>query len=138
MSEKRLKGTIQISQALNSYDDETPIRLRIEDELSSSEVIEVRMSREALADALTGRGYNPCEFVLRPQVCGMKREHKTEIVTMPKNCKYKDEKAAKKAMKPFEVDGWEGRISDCFNSHKLVDGSTNRYKVSFVRHVPVE
>lgn len=70
-------------------------------------------------------------------VVGMVREHKTEIVTLPRHYAWEQrEVAARAAVGPFEVDGWKGQWADLLNHHNRQPGAEPKYRVRFERYVP--
>ena len=132
---RKLSGKITICKTLGR--DDKPINIDINDEISGCRLVNIRMSLEDFADALTGRGWVPVEMEVNLDgPIGMKAENKTEIV--PFNCFSKDsesEKAISKALKPFEVDGWRARREDMTNGHWRTDQGQ---RVVFFRHVDPE
>jgi hypothetical protein len=107
----------------NRGDDHVTIRL--EDRPSSFEVVEIRVNLAEFADALMGRGYVSCNYKLNPSPnIGKRGEHKTEKVLIPDRAYGEDEDRAatiRRAIEPFEVDGWSGRDEDADNHHRWTD-----------------
>lgn len=108
--------------------------LEVTDESSHVQFIEIKVSYADMALAMTARRVD-CQFNLRGvKLVGSKAEHK--MVVVPFKDRYvedKDRKAvAVKALAPFEVDGWEGDVSDLFNPHRHTDSGQF---VSFRRHI---
>lgn len=120
---KILQGKLTISRMTSNFNNPRPIRITLKDDLSSCEVVEINLSLEAFANAITAAGFQPCEFEFNASgVVGKKREHKTEVVFIPNKIGYKkgnngDRKAVQPYLAPYEVDGWKGRASDALNSH---------------------
>lgn len=111
---KLLKGRLSIS-AIHNHDQ---VRLTVQDALSRTQFVEVRMTYEALARALTGQGFLQVEFEFRPALVGLKREHKTEVVKVMGNSYDADnDQQIEAAFAPYEVDGWRGRRQDAKNHH---------------------
>lgn len=109
------------------------ITISLTDDLSGCECVEIKLPAQQFGDAVTGHSLTECEFEFRPLHVGMRAENKTEIV--PFKPKYsRNEGEAKKALKPFEVDGWIGRLSDLRNHHCNVQGQ-DAYRVVFYRWV---
>lgn len=135
---KTLQGKIVISRSSGRPNDR-PFTIRLEDTLSGCIVVEIEMTHQEFADAITAH-YTTCQFDFNDSgAVGMKLETKTEVVKFKGGWDdRKDKREAMKALKPFEVDGWEGRVSDLFNVHNWVGGKSDLYRVSFHRHVPVE
>lgn len=67
----------------------------------------------------------------------MRYEHKTESVPFKSRFGKGDAVAKARALAPFEVDGWKGRVDDLGNMHKSTGDGTG-YHVVFTRHVPLE
>ena len=138
----KLTGRINISRT-SGGDESTPIRIEIVDDASHCRVVEVRMTCEGFAEAITGRGHVPCELEFYPEApIGKIHEHKTEVVMIPKTSDYSPRsrtKSAKLAMKPLEVDGWTGNVDDFMNHHRHNGGRSTKthdaYNVNFVRYV---
>jgi hypothetical protein len=131
-----LKGNITIGSVYSNH-EEAYVSLRVEDGTSSVEFLEVKLSYEAFAHALTGRGHVPCEIKVRGlELIGRKRLHKTVLVPVPDGNWSTHKKRAERAIKELEVDGWHGRVDDALNNHNLSGklGDCNLYKVVFVKH----
>jgi hypothetical protein len=128
----KLQGRITISKV--SGRDDNQVYLDIEDVSSGCRVVHVDMTLENFAEALFGRGWNPCNLEVFPEApIGMKAENKTEIA--PFDCYAsgrKDDAKVTAALKPFEVDGWRARREDMRNGHcRTPQGQ----RVTFFRHV---
>ena len=128
--EPLLAGSVIISRCSGSAVDDTPIHITVDDEISRCRVLEIYMSLEEFAKAITG-SYGDAKIEHFPKSpIGMKAENKTEIVPFDS---YQDkEKDINAALKPFEVDGWKARRSDMTNGHCRVK---NGQRVVFFRHV---
>jgi hypothetical protein len=115
---KKLAARVSISRPLNR----DTIVLTVEDDLSSTQIVEVTLTMADFAAALTGQGHMPGTAEWRGlHLLGKTREHKVE------------EGVTRDNLHTFEVDGWEAREGDLGNYHrKARDGS---YRVTFVRHV---
>lgn len=123
----RVNGKITISRWHGNQEPRDGITIEVTDETSGIRFLEVGMTLEAFAQAVTGLSHQPCEIELRGiENVGKVRELKTEVV--PFN--YSSDKPA--ALAPFEVDGWKGYAGDLGNPHKVADGG---YRVSFTRYV---
>ena len=137
-----LEGAISIGRTSGGpNEDATPVRIEITDELSRTRVIDIRMSLEAFADALMGHGFRPCSITFNDTgTVGMKGENKTELVPFDMyGGSRSDEERIKKALAPFEVEGWRARSSDMTNGHCSTTKDGKRHQsVVFFRHVPVE
>lgn len=132
-----LKGKIHIGRVICNTEDDY-ISIELEDDLSHTQVVEIELTKEAYADALFSRVV-PCQFRLRSKVVGMKAELKRENVKVPKFTynKEKDLEKCKKAVAPYETDGWKADADDLLNSHRNVDGKSELRCVTFRRHVPI-
>lgn len=126
-----MKGQITISRTTSSKTGNT-IRISIEDDSSSVTFLEVLMSLEDFALALTGQGYIDCNFELQGiQNVGKIRETKTELVSLANPFRATDEERLD-ALKPFEVDGWTARFQDIENHHRYQKDAVS---VTFSRFV---
>lgn len=133
---KRLKGTVSISKAYGG--DADYVSITVIDDLSRCEIVEVKLSVEALGQAILGSGCEKCEIELSTSdAIGKRREWKTEIVTVPRSS---DAASIRAAVAAFETDGWQGRDNDAKNMHRsrgaCADG--DRFEVLYERWVPVE
>lgn len=116
------------------------MNIEVHDEMSGARFLELKVPYADMMRALTARQAE-VEFVLRPAVVGMRREHKTEVVPVPRSLSSKDADGINAVLAPYEVDGWRGYRSDVTNHHRWVGPEKDGLKptrVSFVRHVPVE
>lgn len=110
----------------------------VEDESSGCRIAEVELTPENLIGALTGRGMVPAEATYYGlNRVGAVREVKTENVkwVQPRNANKPEEIERLKewAIRPHELDGWKGRLSDLGNPHHRNPDGT--YSVTFVRFV---
>jgi len=130
---KTLEGQLSITRP--SYgDDREFIEISVVDVLSGSEFIEVKVKLDEFARALTGLGRVDCVFEHKPALVGMTREWKTELVPFTAyGTRRDDESAIAQALRPFERDGWEGRVDDLFNGHRRSGDGMQR--VGFERYV---
>ncbi len=146
---KILAGKLTISRRNNSHENPFPIAIVLHDELSGREVVTIEVGLKEFAEILTGVARNECRFEMvsgLPGVVGKHREIKTEVVLIPGNA-WDDKKprlaATRAALRPLEVDGWEGKAEDAFNSKHRVGGPTGGkegdwYQITFVRYVEAE
>lgn len=132
-----MKGKLTITRiSSNQADDGDRIRIRVEDETSGIEFIEVRLTPEALGLALTGLAYQECSYeFFGLENVGKRREVKTEIVTVSGNGWQLTDEEKRQALAPFEVDGWTGNERDLSNHHKMAKGDSKRFYVTFSRFV---
>lgn len=105
--------------------------LHLTDTQNHIEVLRLKMSLEDFARIITGQSDRPCTFAMRPDHLGKDVEQKHEIV--PYDGSWMDSNEDKrKALAPFEVDGWQGSLSDLGNGHRR---TKKGYRVSFTRYV---
>jgi hypothetical protein len=142
----RLKGQISIVRC--NTGDRTLVSIEVTDGLSGCRLLDVEMNPQDFGLALLGQGFMPCEFDFHEKCpVGKQHEHKQEDVFVPEH-PYKDrEAAAAKALKPHEVDGWQGSTQDCYNGHRHVrirelgpkgEEGGGWYQVTFRRYVDVK
>lgn len=132
-----LPGNVLMSKASSSEGQR--MHITIEDKISGCRVLEIYMSLEEFAKALTASyGEATIEHFPNSPV-GKKHEHKTEVVPIPKKDEFhlrnKPERV-KELLKPFEVDGWRGNTSDMTNHHCFVPNKGQ--SVGFHRYVDIE
>lgn len=138
MNHKKLKGGLSITRPSGNVGPEY-IQISVNDDLSSTQFVTVRVPLAAFAAAITGLGHVECEFDLRPDLIGMKRENKEEWIAsepLPYTMEgLARENLAAPLLAPFEVDGWKGRVDDLFNHHRR---NREGARVTFVRYVEPE
>lgn len=128
-----MRGKITISRYSNS-DETDPIHITIEEVDSSIQFVDVSMTLEDFAQALTGLGFVDCGLTFRAlDKIGKIREHKVEPIYIGDRYNFTEEES-KELIKPFEVDGWIGRDEDLRNSHNQTKDRKHR-NVVFVRWV---
>lgn len=145
---KRLKGKLTISRVHSHKEDW--ITIRVEDELSHCQMIEVQVGLAEFAEALTNLACRPCMVEFNDSgVIGKRREHKTESIFFPdaevRHGTYGRDAGIRKILAAHEIDGWKARDDDATNHHRMtynaVDAAGRKgytAEVSFVRHVDVE
>ncbi len=130
-------GRLRISLPL-SGGEEVGFEISVLCDDSRIEHIEIELTPENLAKALATR-WVECAYRIRGvDKLGSKQEYKNEMVTVRDSSHENREAVAQEAIRPFEVDGWYGRVEDALNHHNIVrkdDGSTD-YRVHFCRWVP--
>lgn len=135
------KGRINIARWSSNTEPYHGIRIEVVDGESRVHFLQVNMSVEEFALAITGCGERECEFELRGvDTVGKVREHKEEMVEFDRDVIYsRDRDAALLALKSYEVDGWIGDANDAFNHHRQGAISVTRHAVSarirFTRYV---
>lgn len=131
-----LKGQISIFHPRGTDCDY--IQIEVVDALSRTHFLQVRLSCEDFAKAITGQNLLPCRFELRAQHVGMIVEHKVVKVFVPDGDFSDREIIARRAVLVHEKDGWSGRVDDALNHHKLAGGRVEGgafYNVIFSRYV---
>ena len=117
--------------------------IELDDEVSGTRVLSARISLAEFAEALTGRGNCSITFELWPQFVGWAREVKEEIVHTAEPLysagRTRIHAAQRKALAPFEVDGWLARDMDIGNQHRrerdLDRDGLKAYRVIFIRFI---
>ena len=142
-----LAGKLTISRP-SSFGGDDYISITVQDELSGSEIVEVRVGMAEFTRALTAFANQPCTVDIgAPEFAGSVRQHKMEAVrvrTRYGNTPEERKAVEDEALLPFEVDGWTARRSDLSNSHRIVqwghngDPGFNTYSVTFTRSVRPE
>lgn len=130
------QGSVTISRVSSTHGSPY-IQISVRDEASRHQFIELTLSMEAFAMAVTGMGAQPLTFDLRGvDYVGKRREVKEELVPRPPSIEnaYRNEVAAT-TLAPFEVDGWVGRVDDLWDHHKAVG---NKQRVVFTRYISGE
>ncbi len=133
-----LRGSLSIGRT--SGRDDNPIRIELIDEDAACTVVQIRMSLLEFAECITGKGHCDCVFEFNDSgVVGKQAQSKSELVPIPSYPRDKGD-WEKKALAPFEVDGWKARESDISNHHCWSrEKSGQEYqRVVFFRHVPKE
>ena len=118
------------------------VRIAVRDETSFIEFIEIEIGLKEFAESLF-TACQDCTFELRSvEKVGWKHEHKDEVVFVPEGPYKQQKEIAAQALKPFEVEGWRGSVSDATNHHRWVRKDPPKgkkggwYNVTFRRHVP--
>lgn len=147
--EKLLNAKITISRQYGGGTEERgSVCISVIDETSGIEFVEVYLTPEQFALAVTGLSACPAKLETRAlQYVGKKREMKTEkiMVQLPSGAwePAKKEAIVREASKSFEVDGWMCSPYRCCNTRggmRLVGGTfSTLYEcdVDFIRYVEV-
>lgn len=125
-----MKGKISITRNSNNT-----ISIEVEDTLSSTSFLNVNMTLENFALAITNLSYIDCDFDLRGMsYIGKKLEVKKEIVDLVDTTYDNFNERIKSLVKPYEVDGWEVEeyCLHSWNNHLV---NNNKYTVTFRRYV---
>ena len=127
-------GQISIGRVSSNKEPYSYISIQVVDSKSHTTFLQVAMSLEALGNAITGMSFQPCKFELYGTNVGKTHEHKTVFVPCDtRNIKTDD--AKQKVLAPYEVDGWQGRLSDLGNMHRYNTTPTTGFTVTFERYV---
>ena len=131
----KFKGKLTISSPRSSSRADGWVSITLVDESSGREILEVDLEYDEFGKALTGLSYRPCEFeVSSLDLIGKNLETKEEIITYNRDFDRKNDlPARKKALKPFEVDGWQGSPDDLGNWHN--SKGNGQWRVGFRRYV---
>ena len=154
---KLINASITISEVHCAGGEKDYVNIEIEDEDSGCRILTLELDHWSFARALFSHAFTECqkaELLRDLSRVGKKHEHKSEVVGihMPKsvlslNDTYHDHSnLIRKAVKPFEVDGWKARINDALNHHNhrftdqtSADGSrTSHFLIGFDRWVDKE
>lgn len=115
------------------------VSIQVNDEVSGTRVIDVRVPVEDFARALMGLNGVGCTFSLLSRVVGKRRELKELFVVVPDSGFNKEsrKRVAAEAVRPFEVDGWKASLDDALNHHRVVRWEDNGkvVRVRFTRFV---
>ena len=134
-----LKCSLMVTAPSSNVEPYRYIELRIEDQESRTLIFQAQMSMEQWGKLVTAHSQvDDVPAVLTPDLVGMKLEVKTEKVPLPVVDSYERDvrrAAYKEAIRPFEVDGWVGRVDDTLNHHKISKGVAS---VAFRRYVKRE
>lgn len=137
---QKLKGKLTISSPSGGLSEKDIVRIEILDVDASCYAVLVEMEIEIFARALMGHGHMDCVFEFNDSGnVGTISQNKEETVPVPADS-YRNLKAQKLALAPFEVDGWKARAGDIDNHHRASqDKSGQRFQlVVFFRNVPRE
>lgn len=135
------KGRINIARWSSNVEPYHGFRIEVIDESSRVHFLQVDMTPEEFALAISGCGARPCTFELRSAgTVGKKRENKEEVIAFPSEVlSSRDEARAAKFLEPYEVDGWKAYTSDIFNRNRItkydVTTNENHMRVTFTRYV---
>ncbi len=125
-----IPGAVTITR--KQMPDGPVISIEIEDSLSARVFVEIHLTLETFAEAVTGLSSRPGEMEVQNfDLVGKKLEIKSEIVPQVGFNATKTE--IHEALAPFEVDGWTGSRKDVTNHHNFCG---NNVRVKFRRYVP--
>ena len=133
---KNLRGTICITKS-HGEDEEMSIRITLRDDDSRCPMFEVRLSPEEFSNGMFGLAYRPCKIEIRsnPDLWGMKRENKRELIPKPEKFIYDSEEEKLyliEAVKPWEVDGWKAAVSQALSTQQT---NSEFYSVTFFKYM---
>jgi hypothetical protein len=128
-----MQGKISIIRNSNNT-----IKIELEDELSSARFLDIEMTPENFALAVTNLSCIDCEYEVRAlSVIGKRLEVKTEMIELG-SVNYQNFKGEiYNLVKPYEVDGWQadGYVLSHWNDHNAVG---NKYKITFRRYIKTD
>jgi hypothetical protein len=127
------KASLTISRASSTTGPDT-IYFQVTDEVSRSVILQLEMSPEQFALALTGLAVRPASAEWCVENLGKRREVKEEVVPFSGYSNSSDEEKAR-ALAPFEINGWCARRSDLGNHHRIDAANPAGYRVVFTRFV---
>lgn len=129
-----LKGTLRLGITHSNKEDDF-MTIEVVDELSGTQVLEVKVDLKTFAEVVFGQRFGKCEFELWPEHCGKIAERKTEKVLLPKDHIY-NKAALRAAVAALEIDGWMGSVRDAENHHNWCkkDGK-DAVLVHYIRYV---
>lgn len=109
------------------------VSISIVDSLSRLEVVEAQIPLKDFSRALLGLAEVPADILFEPDDrLGKKREHKQELVKIPKSPYEASLEEKLEALYEYEVDGWGAIHSDLSNKHGYEE---NGVRVTFERWV---
>ena len=128
---KKLEGMIILTRPQGGGKER--VVFQIVDEISSLVAFKIEMSIPDFGEMLSSPRNVPCIIEhFQSGDIGKKREQKTEIIPRPPLGRDRPAEVAK-ILKPYEVDGWFGSVSDATNPHRWI--GQDKVKVGFVRWV---
>lgn len=106
--------------------DSEYVLIEITDEASRTTIVDVHVSYEQFAKALSSLGDRPCVYELNSvDRAGVFHEHKSERIPLSVNRYDADRERVKAALraacKPYEVDGWVAQIEAALNTKQSGD-----------------
>ncbi|HSH25594.1 MAG TPA: hypothetical protein VLA13_08665 [Massilibacterium sp.] len=117
----KLPAKVTIS-SFQRFSTKGGVHISVKDVESSTQVLELEMSFDEFARAVTGQGYCHAEAEWRVSKLGLRREHKVETGVTEDN------------LHEFEIDGWVARQSDLRNHHRY-NAKDETYSVTFERFI---
>ena len=138
-TDKQYAGYIDINRLRTGEGD--TMEFRVTDDESGCLVIDIQMSVEEFAYAITGMGNRDCAFrLLGIEQVGKRGENKAVKVLVLDGKRDTQDERIRTAVAEYEVDGWMGRDEDAKNWHNSVghDATGNTYEVHYNRYVDAE
>jgi len=145
-----MKLSVELQTGLGQSSNGHSWFLRIQDEASGLQILELALTEEQVGQLMCNRTvHNARADLMEDSVfirLGMKHEWKEELVPcdLPPAYTYKDTdqetEIKRKALQPFEVDGWVGHKRDIGDFSRRVKSKSNPsvWKVHFDRWVDPE
>lgn len=114
----KFPGNISISR-VTSNQEESIIRIQVDDELSGCRFAEVNLTLENFALVVTGRSEVDCSVEFQDQApIGQCRESKEVLIPLPDE-QSREEAAIQALLAPHEVDGWKAGPRAMENMHNF-------------------
>lgn len=116
-----LKGTFSLVRTMSNVDkdNETPIRIELNDGLSGTRQIDIKISKDEFVDALFGKGYAECVFrLIGVELAGMKTIHNAVFIDVGSYGRDCIPEAMVK-LAPLVDEGWSYREDDLRNGHNF-------------------
>ena len=134
-----LDGKITISR-VNGGGSGDWISVDIHDSESATTFVEIKMSMEDFAYAITGHGRMPCKYELNSiDRIGLKKEVKSEVISIPLSVSIltANNYVINELLSQHETDGWQANRRDLLNVRNIVktDDVAKFIRVSFSRYV---
>lgn len=128
------EATIRFTRIHSNQDLERPVEIEVMDAISGDMIAVLRLSDAEFGRALSQPSEISCEVKVYTEAhLGMKYESKYE--TIPWKPGRGTAESRRKAVEPFEIDGWEAQLKDLENHHNW-GGRT--CQVRFTRYTPLE
>lgn len=134
MERKTLQGTISIGR-YHSGSGESSCYIDVTDELSNITFLRLRLTPEALGEALTGLSQRPCVFEFYGDYVGKRMEIKDEWIHVIDSYGHDVKEQMLEQAPAFEVDGWT--LHNSMTSKRL-EPKKGKLAVTFVRWVDAD
>ena len=132
-----MKGSLRIGK----YMQEDTVYIEFEDETSGTRFLRATMTVTEYAKVMFN-SEGKCNFELHVDNVGKVHQNKDVKVFVPNSDYYHSKDDVKKAVAPYEIDGWEAYLDDGMNHHKMVKGTHTEkgdtYIIGFSRFVDAD